>query len=166
MQTDNQMVILAQVLGVYGVHGWVKIKSFSDTHITSYSPWWLEFDDQWVAFEVEQKAIDKYIRVKFGGVDDRDQALQLMDKKIAVKHEQLPTLEEQYYWHDLIGAQVFNQSNQCLGVVDDLIETGAHDVLVVVGEQKRLIPMVKEIYVTHLDITAKRIEVNWDDVED
>ena len=50
---------------------------------------------------------------------------------------------------------------QNLGIVTELIETGANDVLVVSGEKDRLIPYIPQVIVK-IDLTGKRIEVDWD----
>jgi 16S rRNA processing protein RimM len=48
-----------------------------------------------------------------------------------------------------------------LGRVDHLIETGAHDVLIVKSEEgNHLIPF-HEPYLQNVDLTAKRIGVEW-----
>ncbi len=49
-----------------------------------------------------------------------------------------------------------------LGIVDHLLETGAHDVMVVKGEQERLIPFVKDEVVLDVDLEAGVITVDWE----
>ncbi len=49
-----------------------------------------------------------------------------------------------------------------LGVVDHLLETGANDVLVVVGDREHLIPFVLGSVVTEVDVAARRLRVDWD----
>ncbi len=53
-----------------------------------------------------------------------------------------------------------------LGAIHELFETGANDVIVVrpvagsVDQVERLIPWHKDI-IRHIDMTAKRMDVNW-----
>ena len=49
-----------------------------------------------------------------------------------------------------------------LGTVDHLIETGVHDVLVLSGDRERLIPFVWQQVIQQVDLTAQRIQVDWD----
>ena len=49
-----------------------------------------------------------------------------------------------------------------LGRVDSLIETGANDVLVVKGDQERLIPFLQKDVVKFVDLEGGRILVSWD----
>jgi len=55
------------------------------------------------------------------------------------------------------------------GVVTDMMETGSNDVLVVkansndaFGKKERLIPFIDKQVISHVDITGKLIQVNWE----
>ena len=96
------------------------------------------------------------------GFDNRDQAIESKGQILAVDRKELPQLEDnEYYWDDLIGLSVYDLQQQNLGIVTELIETGANDVLVVSGEKDRLIPYIPQVIVK-IDLTGKRIEVDWD----
>ena len=85
----------------------------------------------------------------------------MTDVDVAVTEEQLDPLEPgEYYWHQLQGLEVINHSGDNLGKVDRLIETGANDVMVLTGDQERLIPYVAGI--TQVDLTAGLIKVDWE----
>ena len=82
---------------------------------------------------------------------------------IAIRQEQLPELPQgEYYWSDLEGLKVVTTDGIELGVVSNLIETGANDVLVVKGDKERLIPYIRPDVVTELDIENGIIRVEWD----
>jgi 16S rRNA processing protein RimM len=49
-----------------------------------------------------------------------------------------------------------------LGRVDHLFETGANDVLVVLGERERLIPYVWGEVIRSVDLDAGLLVVDWD----
>ncbi len=73
---------------------------------------------------------------KLNGIEDRDAALALIDSDICVERGKLPRCAEgEYYWADLLGMDVVTTSGVSLGRVDSMIETGANDVLVVVGDR-------------------------------
>ena len=98
-----------------------------------------------------------------GYVEREDIAL-LRGMEVGVPRGQLPDLElDEFYWRDLIGAQVVDLNNEVLGKVAGLIETGVHDVLRVrpmqEGQSEVLIPFVKT-YI--LAVTADEIRVDWD----
>ena len=92
----------------------------------------------------------------------------LWNKKIYVFEGQLPKLEpNRYYWYELEGLTIENEEGNILGVVKNLMKTGANDVLVVrsssksIDERERLIPYVKDLVVKKVDMSKKKILVKW-----
>jgi len=167
MHSDpNHYVILGQVVGVFGVKGWVKIRSDTEprANILQYSPWYLKQQNAWVSQRVvASQQQSKGLIVQFDGITDRDIAAQFVGCEIAVPREQLPApAEGEYYWADLIGLRVRNQQGEDLGEVTNLLATGANDVLVVRdGELEHLIPYVAGYYVLKVDPAAGIIDVDW-----
>lgn len=148
------------------MNGWVKVYSYTEPreNILRYRPWYLGSGDDWQAYSLaEGRRHGKGVIARLSGCDDRDQAAALMNREIGVTREQLPeTAPGEYYWQDLIGLQVVNLDGDRLGRVDSLIETGAHDVLVISGERERLIPFVMERIVADVDLQRGVIRVDWD----
>ena len=72
----------------------------------------------------------------------------------------VPLEEDEFYISDIIGADVFEDNGDKLGVLKDVLKTGANDVFVVKLPDKKevLIPVIKE-FVPEMDIEAKRITV-------
>ncbi len=71
----------------------------------------------------------------------------------------VPLDEDEYYIADVIGMEVYEEENR-LGVLSDVMQTGANDVFVVdLGEKKELlIPVIKEC-VLDIDYDTKKINV-------
>lgn len=75
--------------------------------------------------------------------------------------------DDEYYWTDLVGLTVYNEQNECLGVVKNLFETGANDVMTVapsaisIDGDERLIPWHNRIIKT-IDLSAKMLIVAWE----
>ncbi|KUJ72743.1 ribosome maturation factor RimM [Thiomicrospira sp. WB1] len=170
-QTDSTPLVIGRIHGIYGVKGWVKVFSHTDPreNILRYTPWLVQVEGQWRAWPVRsQKVLNggKTLVAHLEGIDDRDQARALMGAEIAVYPHQLPELEKGYYWCDLIGATVADAAGQTLGVISEMIETGAHDVMRVADASEQtvaLIPFVEGTFVKHVDLEAGRIEVDWTD---
>ena len=111
---------------------------------------------------VEGRKQGKKLVGRFEGSHDREAAAALVGVEIAVRRSELPEPDEaEFYWVDLIGLGVTNTDGESLGSVDSLIETGAHDVLVVTGDRERLIPFVTGEIVKDVDLDAGRILVDW-----
>jgi len=177
---------MGRVVAPYGVFGWLKV--LPDTEaidgLFDYDTWWLGKGDDWREMVVETAKIhNDVIVVKLQGIDDRDAAFACKGKQIAVPRAQLPQPDEnEYYWSDLIGLHVKNVQGVDLGVIDDILETGANDVLVVKGvpvkaeatadkdaagkaekekAQQRLLPFIASV-VLEVDLKAKTMLVDWD----
>lgn len=162
----DRRIIVGEVVGLFGVKGWVKLHSFTAprTNLLEFGNVELGKDGDWSPARLEEgRPQGKGLIGRFEGIGDRDQAATLMGKEIAVRRSQLPeTAEEELYWIDLIGLEVVNEAGEMLGTVDRLIETGANDVLVLGGETERLIPYVRGTIVKQIDRSGGRIVVDWE----
>ena len=162
---------VGRILAAFGIKGWVKVHS--DTapreNLLDYAPWHLWRHGRWQEIEVaEAQAHSKGIVVRLRGVEDRNAAEALAGIDIGVPAESLPVLPEgEFYWRDLIGLAVVNTEGVLFGVVGELLETGANDVLVVkpcegsVDQVQRLVPWVQGEVVQRVDMAAQRITVDW-----
>ncbi|RJP35510.1 MAG: 16S rRNA processing protein RimM [Candidatus Omnitrophota bacterium] len=70
--------------------------------------------------------------VKFKGIDDRPAAESLTGSILWIEESCLPELEEnQFYESDFLFSQVRSTSGEMLGRIEEIIETGESDVLVI-----------------------------------
>ncbi len=164
---SGRMVVVGEVAGVYGVSGWVRVKSYTEPAdaLLGYRAWELADGDGWRDAGLQAaRQHGKGLIAKFSGVGDRDAAAAELGKAIAVRREALaPTDADEYYWCDLEGLSVATTRGEALGTVAYLIETGANDVLVVQdGDGETLVPFVPGVTVTAVDLDAKRIVVDWE----
>jgi 16S rRNA processing protein RimM len=94
--------------------------------------------------------------LKLAGIDDVEKAKELQFHYLEGSVDFVPQLDEdEYLTGDLVGLHVVTGMGEPLGVVNDVLATPAHDVLVV-GEI--LIPAVKE-FVKEVDIEGGRVVV-------
>lgn len=161
-------VVLGRISGLSGVSGWVKVHSFTRPidNILEYSPWYI--GEPLTQYRVESakphgKTLVARLKSATGQiVTDRDSAAAFVDCDIAVDRNQMPALSgDEYYWCDLIGCAVTNREDVHLGMVTQMLETGAHDVLVLEAERERLVPFVIGSIVDHVDVAAGTIQVDW-----
>ncbi len=179
MNTDTEFVVIGKITTAFGVKGWVRIYSFTESpvDIFSYKPWFIKSNHDWQQINVVKwKNQSKGLVAQLDICDDRDSALSLRQVDIFVPAEKIQGLKEgEYYWRDLIGCRVINQQNEDLGIVTKLMETGANEVLVLdiddlavglslsKGEavKERLIPYVPDEVILTVDIKKKLITVEW-----
>lgn len=157
---------LGEVSAVFGVKGWIKVIAYTAerANILNYNPWCLQRQNEYVEYEVIDGCCHgKRIVVKLNTVDSREDAALLIGSKIVIDRAQLaPLRSDEFYWADLVGLEVVTVSNEVLGAVEYLMETGANDVLVIKGERERLIPFIHGQTVKEVDLNANKIVVDWD----
>ncbi len=169
----SDTLIVGKIGAPHGVKGWVKINSFTQdkNNIFSYSPWLVSpRAGSEKLIEVDQWRVHSSTLVaKLKGVDDRNSAELIKNADIRIQTSQLPELEDGYYWKDLLGMQVKTESGYDMGLVKDMFETGANDVMLVkanvndaFGQKERLIPFLFDEVVLEVDKQGNTIMVNWD----
>ena len=163
----EKIVVMGKVLVPYGVNGWVKVYSFTEKleSFLTYKKLYLSKDQKnWLEIKAKEiKVHGKTIIAKFSEIADRTQAENYKNYLIGVPKDCLPQLNDnQYYWNDLIGFEVFNLQNVSFGLVNTYIETGANDVIVVKGDRERLIPYTS-MTVLKIDTIKDKIIVDWDE---
>lgn len=165
-ELDTPPVLLGRIVGLFGLRGWVKVHSYTDPReaILDYDGYLLLQHDKWQNIKfAEGKQHGKSIIVRLAGVEDPDQATELIGCDIGISQDRLPRPEAgSYYWRDLVGMQVVHRDGRDLGVVAYLLETGANDVLVTQGEQERLIPFVADKVILDVDLASRVITVDWE----
>ena len=163
---ESKWLKLGNISGVFGVKGWLKVYANTDKKesILSYQPWYIERNKVRQAVKLKAgKPHGKTIIAQLDGVDDRNEAELWVGSDIYMKSDQLPKLaKDEYYWSDLIGLQVVSTDGEVFGVIDQMLETGANDVIVVKGERERLIPYVTEQVVKSVDLDKQQMLVDWD----
>ena len=176
---SHDFLTLADIVGVYGIKGWVRLRvrlddpnlllSLSDLTLVA-APDAPRSARQSVAVEALQVHGKGHI-ARLNGIADRAQAEALKGREIQVAAAHFPAAgDHEVYWRDLEGLKVWcteDGSRSLLGRVKTLLETGANDVLVVapcdgsIDDREHLVPWIPDEVVTDIELLDQRIEVNW-----
>ena len=155
---------MGRIAAPFGIKGWIKVQPYSEDPGTlmDFASWRVGRGDQQRQYGVEEiQEHGNALAAKLEGINDRDQAFALRGLEVSVPRSALPPPEkDEFYWADLIGLLAINHQGMELGRVESLMETGAHDVLVVKGKREHLIPFIAA-FVGKVDMAAGRIEVDW-----
>lgn len=98
--------------------------------------------------------------VDLEGINDRLQAAELRGKELVLGRVELDDLDEgEFYVGDLIGMTALDESGSSLGTVDEVIETPAHEILVLRKQDEELyvpftIEHVPRVDLEHRSLTA------------
>ncbi len=165
--TDNAMVIMGRVASAHGIKGWIKVQPFTDyvDSLANFPSWWITPSEgsAWQEARVLHCEVHhKTLAALLPNCPDRNASEKLKGWLIGVPRNQLPEqAEDEYYWSDLIGVSVINTAGENLGKVEQLLETGANQVLMVQGASGQiLIPFVASA-IKQVDIKNKTILVDW-----
>lgn len=150
---SGEMMRIATLKKPYGIKGWLWV--FSDTEertaIFSMPDWYMKTATGYKPITVSDWRVQgSGLVASFAEIADRNAAETMNGTTIWVHKDNLPTLaDDEYYWLDLVGLTVINEQEEMLGVVKNLFETGAHEIMTVsptsesIDNEERLIPWHK-----------------------
>lgn len=172
----SDAIEVGRIADAWGIKGWFKVLPHSaDPEALFSSKRWFVMPSERGAKTftgvaklviVEAKIHSNTVVASARDVEDRTAAEALRGARIFVSRASFPTAEkDEYYWVDLIGLNVVNREGVELGIVKELLSTGAQTVLVMDYEQdgktqERMIPFVS-VYVDNVDLPGRRILVDW-----
>jgi 16S rRNA processing protein RimM len=126
-----QRICVGVITGAQGVHGAVRIKSFTDRpeDIARYGPVQDETGRRHFQLRICGKAKGVLI-ANLPGVEDRDQAEALRGLRLYLPRSALPQTEQDEYYHaDLIGLEAVLGDGTRVGSVRAIYDFGAGDTL-------------------------------------
>lgn len=116
------LVCVGAIVGVHGVRGAVRIKSFTaiPEDVCAYGV--VQSEDGTKRFDVRLIGEAKGLLIaKLSNVVDRNQAEALKGTQLFVSRDALPELEEdEFLYSDLVGLDVFDGSDQRLGKIREI----------------------------------------------
>ena len=127
------MLVIGKITGCYGLKGWVKIHSYTETpeNFLGFGAWQLKRRGAFepVEFDVVKRQ-GRGLVAHIAGVDDRTLAESYRGLEVAVPEGALPALPEgDYYWRDLQGLRVWcvYRKGKAAPVGDGAIRTAFRD---------------------------------------
>ena len=129
---------IGQIVTTNGIKGFVKVNPFTD-NIKRYDDLksiYIEYKSELLEFKIEEVRYYKnQVILKLEGIDSIEEANKYRNCYLKIKREDAVKLPENtYFIADLIGIQVFDESNNFLGNIVDIFSTGSNDVYVVKNE--------------------------------
>ncbi len=142
--------LVAKIIKIHGIKGELKI-TFDADEISRYikhDVFYIEKHGIFYAFHVEYiKPFQNAFLVKFAEIIDRNDAENYLHKLLFLPISELPTLKEdnQFYYHEIINAKVIDENHGETGVVKEVLEMPAQDLIVILYHNKEiLLPITDE----------------------
>ena len=95
--------------------------------------------------------------LRFENYETIEQVSTLRNQFVYVRTDSIPSLPQgEYYHHELLGIQVYNEAKELLGAITEILTTGANDVYVVRNEtnEETLLPVIKQVVIS-IDLEQK-----------
>ena len=155
------MIVIGKIIAPQGVRGEVRVTSLTDFP-ERYRSLKTALLDDGTALPIESvRYHQQFVLLKFRGLDTRNDIEHLRGRLIQVERKDVvPLPDGHYYIFDLVGLEVYNEQEEYLGNITDVLQTGSNDVYVVEqqGKQPLLIPGLKTV-VLQIDIAGKKMIV-------
>ena len=153
-------ILLAIIGAAHGIKGEVRVKSFTDDPL-AFGDYGKLHDKQGRKYQVINARLSKTVVVtRFKSVDTREKAEALNGIELYVDRSVLPEPEDEdeFYMSDLIGLETVSPDGERLGVVKDVQDFGAGDILEIKFENGPLemFPFTKAIF-PQVDVAGGRI---------
>ena len=129
--TSEPLTCVAIIVGAHGVHGAVKVKSFTQNpeDFSIYGPL-LGEDGKIVLTPKNPRPINKAFTMRSPEITTREQAMALKGTQLFVPRSVLPEPEEDdFYYADLIGLEVKSTDGKRIGTIRSVHDFGAGDML-------------------------------------
>ena len=156
---------IGQIVNTFGIKGFVKIYPYVDdiTRFDDLKEVYICTKKQEKKLEIEEIKYQKnMVLAKFKNIETVEQAELLRNAFLKIDRKDAIKLEEgQYFIADLLGLDVFLDTGEKLGVLDDIFNNGSTDIYVVKNElgKQFLLPYIDEV-IKNIDLENEKIIVH------
>ncbi len=161
---DNNLVIIGTIVGTHHLTGTVKVNSiFEEIDVILGEKVLLEKGDirKLLTIKNAKKLNEKKLMINFVEINNIEQAKEINGFQIKIRRDLLPEKNEnEFYIKDLLGVSVY-ENGEKIGEVLDVMETAAHEILIVkdiVSKEEIMIPLIEQ-FVEEIDFKNNKINV-------
>lgn len=159
------LLLIGYIVGVHGIKGAVKVVTYTDS-LDIFQPnqeiWAEDSKGKQQSLIIETvKPYRKIACFALKGITNRNAAENLLHNRLYINKKYLPDLKEgEYYWHDIMGMDVYETEGDFVGKIAAIIETGSNDVYVVRHEDTEILLPALESVIVEINPQAKAMRVN------
>lgn len=161
----GKMYNTGKIVNTHGIRGEVKIlriSDFAERFAVGETLYVMMENKEPLPLVIDAHRMHKgFDLVRFQGYDNINDVEHFKGARVKITEAQLTDLEEnEYYYHEIIGCDVYTNDNEKLGTINEILAPGANDVWVVKQQNGKelLIPYIEDIVKT-VDIKAKKVVI-------
>tara|TARA_Y100000817_G_scaffold200750_1_gene157104 strand:- start:54 stop:578 length:525 start_codon:yes stop_codon:yes gene_type:complete len=160
----DDLIPLGKIIKPHGVKGELKVFLYNDRSSTLKEGLyiWFKLDEKFVKYSVlNLRGVTKKSQIlKIKEVDTFDKAMIISKKEFFVSRNDFEELDENsFYLNDLIGCDVFDEKNQSLGKILDVLNFPANDVLLISYEDKEIMVPFVEDFILLFDLDNRLVKL-------
>jgi len=161
----DQLLVFGVVAGTHGLKGDLKVRPSSgdsDSLLDAPEIFLRRGAEEPVSQRPARVAFHKgNILLRLQGLESIEAVQSLVGCEVLMRYSDLPELvDDEFYWFEIKGLTVVDQSRGEIGTLEDMFSTAAHDIYVVRGPLGEiLIPAVDE-FVLEIDREGRRMTVD------
>ncbi|PAV29979.1 ribosome maturation factor RimM [Virgibacillus profundi] len=156
---------IGKIVNTHGIRGEVKvlrISDFEERFAVGETVYIVKDKNQPVKLLIDAHRSHKgFDLIRFEGYHTINDVEHFKEAQLKISEEQLTELDEnEFYYHEIIGCEVFTNNKEKLGTIKEILSPGANDVWVIKPLKGKdiLIPYIGEI-VKEIDVEGKRIVI-------
>lgn len=156
------------IVNTHGIKGEVRVQSITSHPEERYAcgselMWFNEQETQQELLTVKSHRVHKsFDLLTFMNHDNINDVEKFVRGTLNVTADQALELEDgEFYHYDIIGLSVYNESDELIGTIKEILETGANDVWVVQRSNKKdlLLPYIDAV-IKMIDFDEKKVIVH------
>ncbi|MEK3970979.1 ribosome maturation factor RimM [Bacillus sp. FSL M7-0558] len=164
---EQEWLNVGKIVNTHGVRGEVRVVSKTDFPEERYkkgSVLYIFKQGQGEPLKVtvaSHRQHKQFDLLTFEEISSLNEAELLKEAILKVEKEHLGSLDEgEFYFHQIIGCEVYDEEDQLVGQIKEILTPGANDVWVVgrKGKKDALIPYIPSV-VKKIDISSKTIHI-------
>lgn len=160
VSTEN-LLLIGKVIRPHGLKGLLRIVSYAGSEESFlHSGSVLLKPDQMEPSEFKVASIVPHTNaflLRLDGISSMDEAERYRGAEILIRKDTLKRENDEYFWFELIGLDVFSKAGRFIGVLKEIINTGSNDIYVVKdGDKEILVPALYGI-VLQVDLGEKKM---------
>jgi 16S rRNA processing protein RimM len=163
--SSENLLLVGKVIRPHGLDGSLRIRSYAqsaESFLDAGNVFLKSDKDEMCECKVSSvKPYKNVFLMRLEGLQSLEEAERYRGADILIRKDLLEQKdEEEYFWFELIGLEVFLNSGRYLGKLTDIIPTGSNDIYVVKkGRKEVLIPAIYEV-VDEIDLENKKIIIS------